>query len=227
MQIGQKMNLLIRCLFYMILGLVLSCSEPSKTDAEQAHPPSLSEVVLFGIRPIRELYAALYPEKYRPCVTAYLDAIPKDSPLRRHLPPAGPHEAVNIRKENMAQQIVAILGDNAQAEGRCFVSAVPLSDEWEGMSEGPVDEANFVDNWLEKRPETSVSIAPFLYLFKAHRLRAGFEAAKFNHEKGLWPILAKRYHESLAKAKSYGNPSRKSTPGNHQGCRMKAKLHPY
>lgn len=106
----------------------------------------------------------------------------------------------------MAEQIVVILGENARKEGELFSFAVPLSVEWEGMSEGPVDEANFVDNWLSKRLETAIAIAPFLYLLKAHRLRAGYEAAKFGHEKGLWPILARRYHESVGIAKSFGNP---------------------
>jgi len=67
------------------------------------------------------------------------------------------------------------------------------------MSEGPVDEANFVDYWLEKRPRTP--IAPFLHLFKAHRLRAGFEAARAKHEKALMPTLVKRYREALDKAR--------------------------
>ena len=72
------------------------------------------------------------------------------------------------------------------------------------MSECPLDEANYVDNWLSKRPDTP--IAQFLYLFKAHRLRAGYEAAQASHEKGLWPILAKKYRESLDKVRSSTNP---------------------
>lgn len=102
--------------------------------------------------------------------------------------------------------MVTILGEKARKEARLFASAVPLMLEWEGMSEGPLDEANFVDNWLSKRPDTSAPIAPFLFLFKAHRYRAGYEAAKFGHEKGLWPILAKNYHETIDKVKACGNP---------------------
>jgi hypothetical protein len=199
-------NPLIRCIFCMMLGLGINNSCPGKAYAEQAYHPSLSEVVLFGIRPIQELDPSQYPEKGRPCVEAYLSAIPTESPLRKHKPPSGPDNAQEVRRKNMAEQIVVILGESVRKEGELFASAAPIAIEWEGMSEGPVDEANFVDNWLSKRPETSVPIAPFLYLLKAHRLRAGFEAAKFGHEKGLWPILAKRYHETLNKAKSYGNP---------------------
>jgi hypothetical protein len=72
------------------------------------------------------------------------------------------------------------------------------------MRENPLNEANFVDNWISKRPKTSIE--PFLYLFKAHRLRAGYECAKNGHEKGLWPILAVRYKEALGKAVSFNNP---------------------
>jgi hypothetical protein len=203
---GIKMNPLIRYIVCMALGMGLGYLWPGTTGGEQAYHPSLSEVVLFGIRPIQELDQAQYPEQGRLCVKGYLAAIPPESPLLKHRPPSGPDDAVEVRQKNMSEQIVAILGENARNEGALFASAVPLSAEWEGMSEGPVDEANFVDNWLSKRPESSIPIAPFLHLFKAHRLRAGYEAAKFEHEKGLWPILAKRYSESIAKAKSYGNP---------------------
>ena len=200
------MNPLVRCIVCMALGMGLGYLWPAATGAGQAYHPSLSEVVLFGIRPIQELDQAQYPEQGRLCVKGYLAAIPPESPLLKHRPPSGPDDAVEVRRKNMSEQIVTILGENARQEAERFSSAVPLLLEWEGMSEGPVDEANFVDNWLSNRPETSISIAPFLHLFKAPRPRAGYEAAKFGHEKGLWPILARRYHESISKAKSYGNP---------------------
>ncbi|MBU2488585.1 MAG: hypothetical protein KKA60_04265 [Proteobacteria bacterium] len=196
---------LTRCFFGLFLGIALSCLWAGKIAAEQGYDPSLSEVVLFDIRPIHELDPTQYPEQGRPCVVAYLAAISPASPLRKHQPPAGVEDAAKVRRRNMAEQMIVILGNDARKEAELFASALPLSAEWEGMSEMPLDEANFADNWMNKRPETSVPIAPFLYLFKAHRYRAGFEAAKFGHEKGLWPILAKRYHESFDKAKSYGN----------------------
>ncbi|MCU0599491.1 MAG: hypothetical protein MUE70_09585 [Desulfobacterales bacterium] len=200
------MNFYIKCIISIAIVLGLISSYPYKTWSEEACHPSLSEVVLFGIRPIRELNPSYFPEQGQPCVKNYLAAIPSESPLLGHRPPSGPDDAVEVRRRNMSEQIIVILGENARKEGALFASAVPLSAEWEGMSEGPVDEANFVDNWISNRPDTFITIAPFLYLFKAHRLRAGFEAAKFGHEKGLWPILAKRYHESIDKARSFGNP---------------------
>lgn len=104
----------------------------------------------------------------------------------------------------MTEQMVAILGRQVRAEAEAFASVMPLMTEWESMSEGPLGEADFVDNWLRRRPMTP--IAPFLYLLKAHRLRAGYEAARARGEKNLWPILARRYREALNMAKSSSNP---------------------
>lgn len=39
----------------------------------------------------------------------------------------------------------------------------------------------------------------------AHRLRAGYEAARKGYEKGLWPILAGRYREMFGNAGSSPN----------------------
>lgn len=47
---------------------------------------------------------------------------------------------------------------------------------------------------------------PLLHLFKAHRLRVGYEAARARHEKDLWPILAGRYREAMHKARSSTKP---------------------
>lgn len=166
--------------------------------------PSLSEVVLFGVRTISELDPGKYPEPGRPCLRAYLAAV---SPETRLILAAGPAEqpgALRARKMNMLAQIITILGEGVRCEAERFSMAVPLLLEWEGMSEGPVDEANFAEQWLDKFPDTV--IAPFLHLFMAHRLRAGYEAARAGHEKGLWPILAKRYREALRKAASAPDP---------------------
>jgi hypothetical protein len=91
------------------------------------------------------------------------------------------------------------LGSSVRAEAHRFALAVPLGFEWEGMSEGPVSEADFSRQWLEKFPDTP--IAPFLHLFMAHRYRAGFEAAQAGKEKGLWPSLAQRFREEISKAR--------------------------
>jgi hypothetical protein len=157
-----------------------------------------------GLRPAKELNPSRYPKERRLCLQNYVAAIAPDSYLWAFEPPSTPEKAVLFRRRAMAEQMVAILGREVRAEAEAFADMAPLMTEWEGMSEGPMGEADFVDNWLKKRPGTPV--APFLHLLKAHRLRAGYEAARAIHEKNLWPILARRYQKALNMAKSSSNP---------------------
>jgi hypothetical protein len=190
----------------MICLLLSGCPDCPAAGSDSLRPaaaPSLSAMVLFGVRPLADLDAERYAEQGRPCVRAYLDAVSPESRAILNSGPAAQSGALPARKRNMFAQMITILGEDVRQEAERFSTAVPLLLEWEGMSEGPVDEADFADQWLNKYPDTS--IAPFLYLFRAHRLRAGYEAARAGHEKGLWPILAKRYREALQKATSAHN----------------------
>ena len=196
MKVGN--NILCFTLFLLMLNYAL-------VDNVMASPPkpSLSAIVLFGVPSLKEIKQN---KNFKPdeCFQQYLKAIPPKSYLFLADGPSGPEEALKYRQRNLEEQIVVIMGEKTRDEARTFSLNVPLYTEWEGMSENPLNESNFVDNWLSKRPRTP--IAPFLYLFKAHRLRAGYESAKAGHEKGLWPILARGYKKSLEKAMSYANP---------------------
>jgi len=196
MKVGK--NILCFTLFLLTLNYAL-------VDNVIASPPepSLSATVLFGVPSLKEIKQNKNFKKNE-CLQKYLKAIPKKSYLWSADFPSDPENAVNYKRRNLEEQIVIIMGDKTRDEARIFSLNVPLYTEWEGMSENPLNEANFVDNWLSKRPGTP--IAPFLHLFKAHRLRAGYECAQAGHEKGLWPILAVRYKESLEKALSFNNP---------------------
>jgi hypothetical protein len=166
--------------------------------------PSLSALIFFGIPSVKEVKQNINLKTTNECIKKYLIAIPQKSYLLSADVPSGLENAVNYKRRNLEEQIVVVMGEKTRDEAKLFSMAVPLQSEWEGMSEGPLDEANFVDNWLNKRPNTS--IAPFLHLFKAHRIRAGYECAWAGHEKGLWPVLAKRYKESLEKSNPSANP---------------------
>lgn len=189
--------------FYAVpLILMLNHVLTERVMAESYHH-SLSATVLFAMPVVKEL-----KQQNRlmtnDCLQKYLKAIPSRSFLVSADAPSGVDATVTYKRRNLEEQIVVILGDKVRDEARAFSQAVPIYVEWEGMSENPLSEANFADNWLSKRSDTP--LAPVLYLFKAHRLRGGYECAKAGHEKGLWPILAVKYKESLQKAMSYDNP---------------------
>jgi len=189
-------------LCFALFALMLHYTSVDKVMANPSEP-SISAIVLFGVPSLKEIKQNKNI-KTNECFQKYLKAIPPKSYLLSAGDPSGPEDALKYRQRNLEEQIVIIMGDKTRDEARIFSLAVPLYAEWEGMSENPLNEANFVDNWLSKRPGTP--IAPFLYLFKAHRLRAGYESAKAGHEKGLWPILAREYKKSLEKAMSFDNP---------------------
>lgn len=185
-----------------LLLLILNHAFIENAMAGQSEP-SLSAIVLFGMPVAKEIERSKNIKKAG-CLQKYLKAIPAKSFLLTSSGPSGLEDTVKYKQRNLEEQIVVLLGENTRDEAKAFSLAVPLCVEWEGMSENPLNEANFADNWLQKRPGTPIK--PFLYLFKVHRLRAGFEAAKAGHEKGLWPILAVRYKDSLEKARSFNNP---------------------
>lgn len=198
MERKSSRNILCLLLFLLMLNHIFV----EKIMAESP-TPYLTSIILFGMPPVKEIKKNKKIKSDK-CFQKYLKAIPQDSYLLCANAPSGPRDALDYRRRNLEEQIVVIMGEKTREEARLFSQAVPIYIEWEGMSEGPLDEANFVDNWLQKRPDTPV--APFLYLFKAHRLRAGYEAARACYENGLWPVLAVKYKETLNKIRNSDNP---------------------
>ena len=194
---------MLGCVFCVVLGLLFVSRWIATVEAGPVEVLALSEVVLFGIRPASDLDPPRYRNEGRHCVESYLKAVSSEPRLRFPNVPSGPAETVEARRRNLEGQMVALIGEMASSEAKVFASAVPLSAEWEGMSEGPIDEADLARQWLERYPETS--LRPFLHLFIAHRLRAGCEASRRENAWGLSPILAARYKEHLAAARSSSN----------------------
>lgn len=146
--------------------LILSGAGLGEVEYSQAGsgtPPAVSEVVFFGLRPIGELDMTQTRQEFRRCLKTYLEAGPADSLLRQPLVPSDPEESVVKRRRNLEEQMVVLLGAKVRREAKAFSKAVPLAQEWEGLSEGLVEEVNFADQWLTNYPETP--IASFLYLF--------------------------------------------------------------
>lgn len=172
--------------------------------AEQNRLLSLSEIIFSFRLSVKDLDISKYPENLQYCVKQYLNKIPPDSNLLKSDNTSKPEDILSIKRLYLKEQITIILGHEVLKDAEAFANSVPLNIEWEGISEGPLNEANFVDYWLKEKPKTP--IAPFLYLFKAHRLRAGYEAAILNNQKNLLPILAKKYKMALKKARQSKHP---------------------
>lgn len=176
----------------------------SDAGAKPVMIPPIWEIVLIGLQPINSLDPAKYPAERQTCIRKYLDIVPPDSYLWNFDLPSGPEDAKPIRCRVLIEQMVVVLGREVRNEAEAFAYAVPLVSEWEGLSQGPLQEADFIEVWLKEHPGTK--IAPFLYLLQANRLRAGYEAARARQEEELWPILAKRYRNALNEARFHSNP---------------------
>lgn len=199
-----RRRLIMGCVLFAGCIVVAAKGFSQEITKNPSPPVSLSEVVLFGVRPICELDLSRYPEARRSCVAAYLKTVPKASPLQQCSPPPAQAQMLAFRRKHLEEQMVVLLGETARRDAKRFARAVPLYLEWEGMSEGPLEEADLASQWLDKYPESP--ICPFLHLFMAHRLRAGFEASTKEFGKGLPPVLAAQYHKHLNEALKSPNP---------------------
>jgi len=177
------------------------CAEKKTLEGEE---PSLSQIVFFGSLPASAVAPERYQGRAQECIRRYLASIPPGSYLCQFELPSSAEKVAVFRRRVLVEHMVAILGGEVRTEAEAFAQAFPLVAEWEGRSEGPVQEADFIDRWLRGHPGTST--APFLHLLKAHRFRAGYEAARARQESELWPILERRYREALGTARRYPIP---------------------
>jgi len=183
-----------------VYPLLLLClmSWPSWAELPQ---PSLTDVVLFANFPLSSLSPDAYTANHRACVEDYV-AVAK-SFFSEDKNAGSEDERISLRHWRLERHITAILGMESRGDAEKFAAGVPLGLEWEGMSEGPMIEADYAQQWLERYP--SSPIKPFLHLFAAHRFRAAYETASREHATGLIPIVAAKYRLHLQEAQSTGN----------------------
>ena len=85
-----------------------------------------------------------------------------------------------------------------------FVAAAPIADQWEGLPERPLEEATFAENALKKDP--SSPLAPWIYVFVAHRQRVVFESYEnVKNETGM-RAAAKKYRAFAERARAAADP---------------------
>jgi hypothetical protein len=186
------------CLYALLIVLLVNFHAWA---ADQRPEPSLTDVVLFASLPLSSLDTAAYRDKQQVCVKKYLMAAKKY--MHNEPKPGQSEQNIAIRRWRMERYILLIQGPTSKKDAGLFASGVPLILEWEGMSEGPLVEADYTEQWLKQYPQSP--IVPFVHIFAAHRYRAGFETASSEHAKGLIPNTAAKYKQHLQAARSAGN----------------------
>lgn len=110
----------------------------------------------------------------------------------------------NDRRRDIERSIVALIntpGIRRMAYDYSFKAT--LYYEWEGMVDGPLNEAKYAQSFLMNNPNTPLK--PFLYLFLMHRFRSAYECAVYEKmDKSIIDMFAERYrsYRDLAKNSS-------------------------
>jgi hypothetical protein len=111
----------------------------------------------------------------------------------------------DAKRRALERAMVALVDtDGIERLAAEFVAAAPIADQWEGMPERPLAEANFAENLLKKAP--SSPLAPWFYVFVAHRQRVVFEACEnLKNEEGM-RAAAKKYRAFAERARAAADP---------------------
>ena len=112
---------------------------------------------------------------------------------------------VDAKKRALERAIVSLI-ETAGVEKLAaeFVAGAPIKYEWEGMHDGPLDEANHAENVLKKDP--SSPLAPWLYVFIAQRQRVAFEAYEHGKNEDGMKAAAKKHRAFVERARSVEDP---------------------
>lgn len=128
--------------------------------------------------------------------------------FRSRIPLAGrrdtPERWLSEKRRLVERGIVTLLGPKTAAAAAAYAAKATLFYEWEGMSEGPLEEALYAEQWLEKAPGTP--LRAYLLLFLLHRWRSGIEALEAEKTPERVPALRKRYAEVFAEVKKIEDP---------------------
>jgi hypothetical protein len=108
---------------------------------------------------------------------------------------------VDAKRRLLEQAIVALIdAPGIERTATDYVASAPINYEWKGMPEGPLEEANHAEALLKKDP--SSPLAPWFYVFIAHRQRAAFEAAEGQKNQDGMKAAAKKYRAFAERARA-------------------------
>jgi hypothetical protein len=85
-----------------------------------------------------------------------------------------------------------------------YASKAKLYYEWEGLSEGPLTEAQFAETYLSANPATPIK--PYLLLFLLHRYRCAYECLDFEKNLAERAKAAQKYQLYLKEARQHPDP---------------------
>jgi hypothetical protein len=132
----------------------------------------LARAIFFGDRSITRFQPQGLPEPLRARFTVFRDRFARFRSRLSDagLPREGPERYQLQKRRHVERAIVSLIprGD-IQALAADYAGRATIHYEWEGMSDGPLAEAEFAETTLQEQPDTP--LGPYLNLFIVHRLR--------------------------------------------------------
>lgn len=112
---------------------------------------------------------------------------------------------IDAKRRLVEQAIVALIdAPGIERTAAEYVASAPIHYEWKGMPEGPLEEANHAEAVLKKDP--SSPLAPWFYVFIAHRQRAAFEASEGQKNQEGMKAAARKYRAFVDRARAVTDP---------------------
>lgn len=105
------------------------------------------------------------------------------------------------KKLHLKRIIISLINiEGIDTFANSFIEKAPISYEWEGMSDGPLKEAKYAEEFLLKYPQTPMT--DFLYLFLLHRIKCGYECLLFEKKEEEYKKYIEKYTTYLQKIMS-------------------------
>ncbi len=195
----------MRFVFLVILCLLL----PGNNQLANGEQPSVGDSSLYKTLLFNEipeyspakLNINAYPEAYRARLLEYRT---RWKSFQSHIAVGkGSREEQMVLKKKIQVErgIVSLVNTKGIGELAAeYADKAPISLEWEGMSDGPIGEAEYAENELDRNPQSPMK--PYLVLFLLHRYRIAFECLDYEKEPETQAMVSNKYREYLKMAKA-------------------------
>jgi hypothetical protein len=112
---------------------------------------------------------------------------------------------VDAKRRLVEQAIVSLIdAPGIERTAADYVSTAPIRYEWEGMPDGPLEEANHAEALLTKDPASP--LAPWFHAFIAQRQRIAFETCEVQKNDEGMRAAAKKYRTFVERARAASDP---------------------
>lgn len=112
---------------------------------------------------------------------------------------------VDAKRRLVEQAIVSLIdAPGIERTAADYVSTAPIRYEWEGMPDGPLEEANHAEALLTKDPASP--LAPWFHAFIAQRQRIAFETCEVQKNAEGMTAAAKKYRTFVERARAASDP---------------------